>query len=129
MLQDIPLLLSRYSAGMADKPYRVYKANFPFKARVETELTMEVDHMIRVFQLEDGTWPDTEGWINGKKFYGDFRNPVESWHYSKACRHRTMNTHSVRFNRVRTANKLKTNPDQMRIEPIHFWRWIETGLG
>ena len=23
----------------------------------------------------------------------------------------------------------KTKPDQMRIEPIPFWRWIESGLG
>ena len=27
-----------------------------------------------------------------------------------------------------TLQTRKTKPDQMRIKPIHFWRWIESGL-
>ena len=34
---------------------------------------MEVDHTIKVYQLEDGAWPDAEGWLIGKQFYHDFK--------------------------------------------------------
>ena len=45
--------------------YRIYKANFPFAARVESELTIEEGDDVMVYQKPGGEWPDQAKWMNG----------------------------------------------------------------
>ena len=49
----------------------------------------------------------------------------------KACPHCTLNVHWMCIQCTLIASALqtrKTKLDQMCIDPIHFWRWIESGL-
>ena len=46
--------------------YRIYKAIFPFDARDDSELTIQPDDLIHVFQNAQGNWPDQEKWMHGK---------------------------------------------------------------
>ena len=51
---------------MANRPYRIYKAMFPFQARDNTEVTIVEGHTLVVYLKENGTWPAPEGWLQGE---------------------------------------------------------------
>ena len=51
---------------MSNRPYRIYKAQFPFEARDETEVSIAEDHTLVVYQKDDGSWPAPEGWLRGE---------------------------------------------------------------